>query len=96
MIRQAFNGTTTTELHVDGGTIRMVVRSSERCRALRARPFRTTNHRGGGAPTAAAAPRPFPPDMALPSMLHTSLSLALLASGADAPAPRPLTDLMPS
>lgn len=27
MIRQAFNGTTTTELHVDGGTIRMIVRS---------------------------------------------------------------------
>ena len=27
MIRQAFNGTTTTELHVDGGTIRLIVRS---------------------------------------------------------------------
>ena len=27
MIRQAFSGTTTTELHVDGGTIRMVVRT---------------------------------------------------------------------
>ena len=34
--------------------------------------------------------------MVLSSMLHTSLSLALLAGGADAPAARPLTDLMPS
>ena len=61
-----------------------------------ARPAHERRTTAGAARRRPPPPLLFPPDMALPSVLHTSLSLALLASGADAPAPRPLTDLMPS